>query len=121
MNEIDIINNIIRTKIKDSSANSPSSELTHEDISKIIYEEYIGQVNGTIGFFFYSSGKAGNNKPYRLKNVSLDDYTKLKKMINTNRDAGDIFALGSNLVSEPIDEIIEEKDENSTKSIFSTI
>lgn len=121
MDEIEIINNIIKTKMKDSSGALPPKELTHEDISKIIYEEYIGQVNGTVGFFFYSSGKAGNNKPYRLKNVSLDDYIKLKKMVNDNRGAGDIFAIDSDLVSEPLYENTKKHARSAIQSVFSTI
>jgi len=118
MNEIDIINNIIRTKIKDSSGNSPSSELTHEDISKVTYEEYIGHDKGTISFFFYSSGKAGNNKPFRLKNIAIEDYIKLKDMISRNRGTEDIFAIGSptktDIVQSESTEVLQ--DNNPSKS-----
>jgi len=114
MNEIDIINNIIRTKIKDKSDNSPSSELTHEDISKVTYEEYIGQDKGAISFFFYSSGKVGNNKPFRLKNIAIEDYIKLKDMISSNRGTEDIFAIDSStLVENEQSEASKVSEENS--------
>ena len=123
MKEIDIINNIIRTKIKDSSGKFPSSELTHEDISKVTYEEYIGHDKGTISFFFYSSGKVGNNKPFRLKNIAIKDYIKLKDMISRNRDTGDIFAIDSSTSAENIQTEVSKisKENSSQKSIFKQI
>ncbi len=125
MDEIEIINNIIKTKIKDTSGKNPSNDLTHEDISKMTYEEYIGHDKGTACFFFYSSGKVGNNKPFRLKNISIEDYIKLKAMISKNRDAGDIFALGSPIKSdivksEPKSERIAEGSKSNISG-FSTI
>lgn len=125
MDEIEIINNIIKTKMKDSHGASPPNELTHEEISKIIYEEYVGHDKGTMKCFFYSSGKSSNNKPFSIKNISIKDYIKMKDMLNRNRDAGDIFALDSPrksdiVKSEPKSECIAEGSKFNISG-FSTI
>lgn len=117
MDEIEIINNIIKTKMKDSSGAFPPKELTHEDISKMTYEEYIGHDKGTMCFFFYSSGKVGNNKPFRLKNISIEDYIKLKAMISKNRDAGNIFALGSPIKADIVNSEPIKQDDSNKKSV----
>lgn len=131
MNEDEIkLNEILYRNFFDSSKKNVPSKFTYKDISKIVSERFIGNDRLNIKIFFYSEGKECNNKPYTMRERTLQEFTLLNDLLNKCRanqpsvfnedlnDAQDLVQLQEEtlkdkihpLVAEQSDTIVEEEN-----------
>ena len=94
MTDKEKLNEIIQKKFMDSDKNNPPVDFTYEDVSKVVFEKYVGKDRGNIKIFFFTRGKSGNNKPYSLDGRTLDEYIQFNEMLEKCRDdVEDLFTV----------------------------